>query len=79
MKTSTTATGALTGCSKDPRKADNQSMENAEDLAMIEARLGQDESNDMSLDEFAALLGVDLTQVRAEVASSIPQAKYERN
>lgn len=53
-------------------------MENPQDLEMIEKRLRQGEDTDMPLDEFAAQIGVDISQVRADVDAGTPQAKYEQ-
>lgn len=42
------------------------------------ARLAQSEEDDMSLDDFAAELGIDIVQVRAAVATGTPLATYDR-
>ena len=45
---------------------------------LAEARLAQPVEGDVSLDDFAAELGIDIAQVRAEVASGTPRATYDR-
>ena len=51
----------------------------ADDLeapALARLRLASPPASDMSLDEFAAELGVDLEQVRADVPSGSPHAQH---
>jgi len=47
-------------------------------LMLAGARLAQSEEDDMSLDDFAAELGIDIVQVRASVATGAPLATYDR-
>lgn len=48
------------------------------DAAMLaQARLGQPADGDVSLDNFASGLGIDIAQIRAEVAAGTPRAKYD--
>ena len=49
-----------------------------EDAALLKARLAQPVDGDLSLEDFAAEIGVDLTRIRADVAAGTPRAKYER-
>lgn len=47
-------------------------------VMLTEARLAQSEEADMSLDDFAAEIGIDIAQVRADVAAGAPLATYDR-
>lgn len=53
-------------------------LEERDAATLAEARLAQPVEGDMSLDDFAAELGIDIAQVRAEVASGTSRATYDR-
>ena len=53
-------------------------LEERDAATLAEERLAQPVEGDMSLDDFAAELGIDIAQVRAEVASGTPRATYDR-
>ena len=53
-------------------------LEERDAATLAEARLAQPVEGDVSLDDFAAELGIDIAQVRAEVASGTPRATYDR-
>lgn len=56
----------------------DSAIEDRDMSVLAAARMEQPDVGDMSLGDFAAELGLDITQVRADVAAGTPRAKYDR-
>ena len=55
----------------------DSAIEERDAALLVEARLAQPEDGDVSLDDFASGLGIDIAKIRAEVAAGTPRAKYD--
>ena len=56
----------------------DSAIEDRDMSVLAAARVEQPDVGDMSLGDFAAELGLDITQVRADVAAGTPRVKYDR-
>ncbi len=56
----------------------DSAIEDRDMSVLAAARMEQPDVGDMSLGDFAAELGLHITQVRADVAAGTPRAKYDR-
>jgi hypothetical protein len=55
----------------------DSALEDRDMAVLAAARMEQPDDGDMSLGDFAAELGLDIAQVRADVAAGTPRAKYD--